>query len=577
VSEHTQEKDYAWRFYLVVVVMLCAAFAVSGRVVYLYVVDKDFLQHQGDKRVLRTEIIPAHRGIIKDRNNEPLAVSTPVTTIWANPKQLVSMQEKWPLLAKHLDTSETRLRNRILSNQSKQFIYLRRHMTPQRANKILKMKLPGVHGLTEYRRYYPAGEVAAHVVGFTNIDEKGQEGIELAYDKVLNGKPGKKRVIKDLHGRVVKDIGLIKNAEPGQDITLSIDLRAQYLAYRELLTAVKEYKAAAGSAVAIDIETGEVLAMVNQPSYNPNNRSRKDVANFRNRAVTDLFEPGSTIKPFTVSAALESGRWKPDSLVNTAPGFVKVGRKRIRDMANYGVIDVGTIISKSSNVGVTKLALSLDPGAVSEYFSRLGFGQPTGIGFPGESAGYMPVKDRWRPIEVATLSYGYGLSVTALQLAQAYAVLGNGGIKHQTTLLKRDLSGNFDDEYLIQVMDETVARDLLVMLEKVTGDKGTARRAKVPGYRVGGKTGTVHKVSAGGGYEDHKYTALFAGIAPINNPRIALVIVVDDPKGDRYYGGQVAAPIFSRIMAGLLRVKQVVPDRVPEQWAKASHIKAASS
>ncbi|PCJ30165.1 MAG: cell division protein [Moraxellaceae bacterium] len=557
--------------------MLCAAFAVSGRVVYLYVVDKDFLQHQGDKRVLRTEIIPAHRGIIKDRNNEPLAVSTPVTTIWANPKQLVSMQEKWPLLAKHLDTSETRLRNRILSNQSKQFIYLRRHMTPQRANKILKMKLPGVHGLTEYRRYYPAGEVAAHVVGFTNIDEKGQEGIELAYDKVLNGKPGKKRVIKDLHGRVVKDIGLIKNAEPGQDITLSIDLRAQYLAYRELLTAVKEYKAAAGSAVAIDIETGEVLAMVNQPSYNPNNRSRKDVANFRNRAVTDLFEPGSTIKPFTVSAALESGRWKPDSLVNTAPGFVKVGRKRIRDMANYGVIDVGTIISKSSNVGVTKLALSLDPGAVSEYFSRLGFGQPTGIGFPGESAGYMPVKDRWRPIEVATLSYGYGLSVTALQLAQAYAVLGNGGIKHQTTLLKRDLSGNFDDEYLIQVMDETVARDLLVMLEKVTGDKGTARRAKVPGYRVGGKTGTVHKVSAGGGYEDHKYTALFAGIAPINNPRIALVIVVDDPKGDRYYGGQVAAPIFSRIMAGLLRVKQVVPDRVPEQWAKASHIKAASS
>ena len=577
MSEHTQEKDYAWRFYLVVVVMLCAAFAVSGRVVYLYVVDKDFLQHQGDKRVLRTEIIPAHRGIIKDRNNEPLAVSTPVTTIWANPKQLVSMQEKWPLLAKHLDTSETRLRNRILSNQSKQFIYLRRHMTPQRANKILKMKLPGVHGLTEYRRYYPAGEVAAHVVGFTNIDEKGQEGIELAYDKVLNGKPGKKRVIKDLHGRVVKDIGLIKNAEPGQDITLSIDLRAQYLAYRELLTAVKEYKAAAGSAVAIDIETGEVLAMVNQPSYNPNNRSRKDVANFRNRAVTDLFEPGSTIKPFTVSAALESGRWKPDSLVNTAPGFVKVGRKRIRDMANYGVIDVGTIISKSSNVGVTKLALSLDPGAVSEYFSRLGFGQPTGIGFPGESAGYMPVKDRWRPIEVATLSYGYGLSVTALQLAQAYAVLGNGGIKHQTTLLKRDLSGNFDDEYLIQVMDETVARDLLVMLEKVTGDKGTARRAKVPGYRVGGKTGTVHKVSAGGGYEDHKYTALFAGIAPINNPRIALVIVVDDPKGDRYYGGQVAAPIFSRIMAGLLRVKQVVPDRVPEQWAKASHIKAASS
>ena len=515
--------------------------------------------------------------MIKDRNDEPLAVSTPVTTVWANPKQLIGTQAQWPLLAKKLGTSETRLRNRILGNQSKQFIYLRRHMTPQRAGEILKMKLPGVHGLTEYRRYYPAGEVAAHIVGFTNIDEKGQEGIELAYNEILNGTPGKKRVVKDLHGRVVKDIGLIKNAEPGQDITLSIDLRAQYLAYRELLTAVKEYKAHAGSAVAIDIETGEVLAMVNQPSYNPNNRARKDVANFRNRAVTDLFEPGSTVKPFTVSAALESGRWKPDSLVNTAPGFVKVGRKRIRDMGNYGVIDVGTIIAKSSNVGVTKLALSLEPGAVSNYFSRIGFGQSTGVGFPGESAGLLPMKERWRPIEVATMSYGYGLSVTALQLAQAYAILGSGGLKRQISLLKLDANNSNNDDFVERVMDESVAADVLAMIEKVTGDKGTAKRAKVPGYRVGGKTGTVHKVSANGGYEDHKYTAIFAGLAPIENPRIALVIVVDDPKGDQYYGGQVAAPIFSRVMAGLLRVKQVVPDRVPEQWVKASFANGESS
>ena len=577
MSEHEQERNFAWRFYFVVAVMLCAALGVSGRVSYLYVVDKNFLQNQGDKRVLRTSVIPAHRGMIKDRNDEPLAVSTPVTTVWANPKQLIGTQAEWPLLAKKLGTSETRLRNRILGNQSKQFIYLRRHMTPQRAGEILKMKLPGVHGLTEYRRYYPAGEVAAHIVGFTNIDEKGQEGIELAYNEILNGTPGKKRVVKDLHGRVVKDIGLIKNAEPGQDITLSIDLRAQYLAYRELLTAVKEYKAHAGSAVAIDIETGEVLAMVNQPSYNPNNRTRKDVANFRNRAVTDLFEPGSTVKPFTVSAALESGRWKPDSLVNTAPGFVKVGRKRIRDMGNYGVIDVGTIIAKSSNVGVTKLALSLEPGAVSNYFSRIGFGQSTGVGFPGESAGLLPMKERWRPIEVATMSYGYGLSVTALQLAQAYAVLGSGGIKRQISLLKLDANNSNNDDFVERVMDESVAADVLAMIEKVTGDKGTAKRAKVPGYRVGGKTGTVHKVSANGGYEDHKYTAIFAGLAPIENPRIALVIVVDDPKGDQYYGGQVAAPIFSRVMAGLLRVKQVVPDRVPEQWVKASFANGESS
>ena len=577
MSEHEQERNFAWRFYFVVAVMLCAALAVAGRVSYLYVVDKNFLQNQGDKRVLRTAVIPAHRGMIKDRNDEPLAVSTPVTTVWANPKQLIGTQAQWPLLAKKLGTSETRLRNRILGNQSKQFIYLRRHMTPQRASEILKMKLPGVHGLTEYRRYYPAGEVAAHVVGFTNIDEKGQEGIELAYNEILKGTPGKKRVVKDLHGRVVKDIGLIKNAEPGQDITLSIDLRAQYLAYRELLTAVKEYKAHAGSAVAIDIKTGEVLAMVNQPSYNPNNRARKDVANFRNRAVTDLFEPGSTVKPFSVSAALESGRWKPDSLVNTAPGFVKVGRKRIRDMGNYGVIDVGTIIAKSSNVGVTKLALSLEPGAVSSYFSRLGLGQSTGVGFPGESAGLLPMKERWRPIEVATMSYGYGLSVTALQLAQAYAILGSGGVKRQISLLKLDANNSDNNDFVARVMDKSVAADVLAMIEKVTGDKGTAKRARVPGYRVGGKTGTVHKASANGGYEDHKYTALFAGLAPIENPRIALVVVVDDPKGDQYYGGQVAAPIFSRVMAGLLRVKQVVPDRVPEQWVKASFTKGGSS
>ncbi|OUS31682.1 cell division protein [Gammaproteobacteria bacterium 45_16_T64] len=576
MNEQVAESTYAWRFYIVVAVMLCAAFGVAGRVVYLYVVDKDFLQHQGDKRVLRTASIPAHRGLIKDRNNEPLAVSTPVTTIWANPKQLIGTQSQWPALAKRLGTSETRLRNRILSNQSKQFIYLRRHMTPQRAGEVLKLGLVGVHGLTEYRRYYPAGEVAAHLVGFTNIDEKGQEGIELAYDQVLRGTPGKKRVVKDLHGRVVKDIGLIEVAQPGQDIRLSIDLRAQYLAYRELLTAVKEYKASAGTAVALDIETGEVLAMVNQPSYNPNNRSRKDVANFRNRALTDLFEPGSTVKPFTVAAALESGRWKPESLVNTAPGFVKVGRKRIRDLGNYGVIDVSTILAKSSNVGVTKLALSLEPGAVSGFFSRLGLGQPTGVGFPGESAGLLPVRERWKPIEVATMSYGYGLSVTALQLAQAYAVLGSGGIKKQVSLL--DISQDINDnKFIDRVVDEAVAANVVDMLEKVTGNKGTARRARVPGYRVAGKTGTVHKTSAAGGYEDHKYTAIFAGLAPVDNPRIALVVMVDDPKGDQYYGGQVAAPIFSRIMAGLLRVKQVVPDNVPAQWVKVTPQRGGST
>ena len=555
--------DFSWRFYAVTFVMVCASLIVAGRLVFLQVVDGHFLQGEGNKRVLRTATIPAHRGMIKDRNGEPLAVSTPVVTIWANPKQVLQTQENWKVLANRLGINEKKLLNRIHNNQDKGFIYLRRHMTPQKAEKVLALNLSGIYSLTEYRRYYPAGEVSAHLVGFTNIDEKGQEGIELAYDSVLTGRSGKKRVVKDLSGRVIKDIGLIENAEPGEDITLSIDLRAQYLAYRELLSAVKEYKAFSGSAVALDIKSGEVLAMVNQPSYNPNNRARKDVSNFRNRAVTDLFEPGSTVKPFSVAAALESGKWQSHSLVNTAPGYIKVGRKRIRDMSNYGVIDVSTIITKSSNVGVSKLALSLEPEALGGFLGKMGFGQSTGIGFPGESVGTLPVRSRWRPIEVATLSYGYGLSVTSLQLAQAYATIGNGGIKRQVSLLKQK-----DLAYEERIMESAVAEKVLGMLETVTGSRGTARRAQVPGYRVAGKTGTVHKASRKGGYEDHNYIALFAGVAPVENPKIALVVMIDDPKGNRYYGGQVAAPVFSRVMSGLLRVKNVAPDKASGQWVQ---------
>ena len=557
-----QAMAFPWRYYLVMVLMVCAGVAVASRVVYLQVVDRDFLQDEGDKRVVRSEKIPAYRGLITDRNKEPLAVSTPMTTVWADPQRLVMDQNKWPLLAKKLDTSVSRLRDRVLRNQDKRFIYLRRHMSPHKAAEVLGLELRGVYGLTEYHRYFPAGEVAAHLVGFTDIDENGQEGIELAYDDILQGHHGKKRVVKDLYGRVVKDIGLIESAEPGQDLTLSIDLRAQYLAYKELLTAVNEYKAAAGSVVALDIDSGEILAMANQPSYNPNNRSRRDVPNFRNRAVTDVFEPGSTVKPFTIAAALESGKWKADSYVNTSPGFIKVGRKHIRDMSNYGVIPVTRIITKSSNVGASKLALSLDPDAISNMFRRVGMGEATGIGFPGESVGIMPFKERWRPIEVATLSYGYGLSVTALQLAQAYSVIGSGGLKKPLSLLKVE-----HPEKGQRMLSEDIANQVLEMLETVTAEGGTATRAQVPGYRVAGKTGTVHKVSAMG-YEDHRYLALFAGVAPVNDPKIAMVVVIDDPKGDQYYGGQVAAPVFSRVMSGLLRIKNVPPDRAPEQWVQ---------
>jgi len=549
---------FSWRYGAVLVLFVLLAMTVVGRLLYLQIESQGFLQDQGDRRVVRIEKIPAYRGIIEDRNGEPLAVSTPVKSIWANPKELIDAQYAWGFLAEKTGYTEARLRDRILRNQNKQFIYLRRHMNPSKAESILSLSIPGVYGVEEHRRYYPAGEVTSHLVGFSNIDEEGQEGIELSFDQYLQGEAGKKRVIKDLRHRIIKDVGLINAPAPGSNITLSIDLRAQYLAYRELLSAVTEYKATSGSAVAIDIKTGEVLALVNHPSYNPNNRTRKDVENFRNRAVTDVFEPGSTVKPFTVAAALESGKWQVHSKLDTSPGYLRVGSKSIRDMANYGVIDLGKVIAKSSNVGASKLALSMESGALSAFFHRIGLGEATGVGFPGESVGMLPARSRWRPIEVATLSYGYGLSVTALQMAQAYAVLGSGGIKRQISLLKVD--GDVKGE---RVLDETVANAVLHMMEGVVDERGTARKARVPGYRVAGKTGTVHKVSSNG-YQDHQYLAMFAGVAPVEDPAIALVVVIDDPQGGVYYGGQVAAPVFSRVMAGLLRVKNIPPDKAVE-------------
>lgn len=556
--------DYRWRFYVAGLVLCSLALGVFLRIAYLQLWDRDFLQNQGEKRVVRTATIPAYRGMIQDRNGEPLAVSTPVTTLWANPKQLYAASKKWPALAKALGIPAQTLSDRITRMKDKQFIYLQRHMNPAKAALVLEINAPGVYGLTEYRRFYPAGEVTSHIIGFNNIDDQGQEGVELAFEDVLKGKPGRKRVIKDLTGRVVKDIGLVENAQPGQNVTLSIDLRAQYLAYRELLSAVHAYHAAAGVAVAIDVQSGEIVAMVNQPSFNPNNRQRKDQAGFRNRALTDLFEPGSTVKPFTAAAALESGLWTPTTLLETSPGYLRVGRKTVRDIHNYGTIDVTTMITKSSNVGATKLALSLEADALPDMYRRLGFGESTGMGFPGEAVGVLPARERWKPLEIATLSFGYGLSVTATQLAQGYAVFGAHGVKRPLSILKTesDVKGE-------RVMDEDVALKVIAMMETVTSDRGTARRAQVPGYRVAGKTGTVHK-NAAGGYEAHRYLSLFSGIAPVEKPRIAMIIMIDDPKGNDYYGGLVAAPIFSRIMSGLLRVKNVPPDQPNQQWVSAA-------
>ncbi|MDX1803709.1 MAG: penicillin-binding transpeptidase domain-containing protein [Alcanivorax sp.] len=542
-----------WRFVLAFWVV-CACLLI-GRAFDLQVLQHGFLAHQGDIRNLRTEPLAAHRGVIRDRDGRPLAVSTPVVTLWANPREAMEHQEQWQRLAGNPVIGLKEFASKVKRHKDREFIYLERGLAPKAAEKVLAEKIPGLYKLTEYRRYYPAGEVTSQVVGFTNIDDKGQEGIELAQDKKLAGHPGRKKVVRDLLGRVIQNIEVEKPARPGEDVTLSIDLRLQYLAYRSLLTAVQKFRAKGGSAVVVDAHTGEVLAMVNQPSYNPNNREDLDTSALRNRAVTDLFEPGSTMKPFTVAAALEMGMVTPTTTINTHPGSLRVGDKTIHDHRDYGVIDITTVLTKSSNVGASKLALAMDPMALPDYLERFGFGQSTAIHFPGESDGMLPLRSRWRDVERAALSYGYGLSVSTAQLAQAYAVIANDGVRLPLTLHKVNKVPQGE-----QVIGKQTSRELVTMLETVVSRVGTARRAKVPGYLVAGKTGTVHKVINGGYSKDH-YIGLFAGLAPASDPRYVAVVVIDDPRSDAYYGGLVAAPAFSRIMSGVLRTLHVPPDK----------------
>ena len=548
---------YTWRFRLVLIMLLCLTCVVISRIVYLHLMEDEFLQGQGDARSLRTTSIPAHRGMILDRNGEPLAVSAPVESIWLNPQEFSPQGDDLKKLAKAAGIKEGKLKALIKRNHKKQFLYLKRHMTPAQAALVLDLNLPGVYADNEYKRYYPAAEVATHLVGFTDVDGLGQEGMELAYNEWLKGEPGKKRVLKDRLGRTIKDIQALSAANPGKDLALSIDLRVQYLAYRELKAAVQAHKAKSGSAVVVDVQTGEVLAMVNQPSYNPNNRKRMKVAHLRNRATTDVFEPGSTVKPLTVAAALASGKYRPETTVNTSPGYVRIKGKTIRDHRNYGTLDLTHIITKSSNVGVTKLALSLHEDTVRNLFFNAGLGQSTGSGFPGERTGTLPHYPAKRLVERATMSYGYGLAVTPLQLAQAYTTLASGGIKYPLSLMK--LQGDPEGD---RVMPERVARQVVKMMETVTQEGGTGRRAKVPSFRVAGKTGTSHKVGSQG-YADDQYVAVFAGLAPASNPRYVTVVMIDDPQGEEYYGGEVAAPVFSRVMAGTLRLMNVAPDILP--------------
>jgi len=545
----------AWRHWFVVGMLAVGGLALVARAVYLQVIDQDFLEKQGDARILRTAKLSANRGMILDRNGEVLAVSTPVDTVWADPRKLAQVPQDFPRLAKALDRDPQWLARRVTSNLNREFIYLVRHMRPQDAAKVKALGIPGVDTLREYRRYYPAGEVTGHLLGFTNVDDVGQEGLELAFDQWLGGEPGEKRVMRDSLGRTIEDIERIRAPRPGQDLATSIDLRVQYLAYRELKAAVQANHARSGSVVVLDVQTGEVLAMVNQPAFNPNDREQYAASRYRNRATNDFFEPGSSIKPFVYAAAFESGRYHPDTLIETGPGMMRVGIKTVKDKHNLGTIDVTTALAKSSNVAVAKIALSLRPQDMRSMLERLGFGSVTGSGFPGESAGILTSAEHWRPIGQATISYGYGLSVTPLQLAQAYAVLASSGVRRPVSLRKVDVPPEGE-----RVLDAGVARELVTMMEEVIGDEGTARRARVLGYRVAGKTGTAWKASDTGGYTTNKYMAVFGGVVPASNPRLAAVVVIDEPSGGAYYGGEVAAPVFSAVMSGALRLLAIPPD-----------------
>jgi len=545
----------AWRHWFVLGMLALGGVALIARAVYLQVIDQEFLEKQGDARILRTAMLSANRGMILDRNGEPLAVSTPVDTVWADPRKLAQVPHEFPRLAKALDRDPQWLARRVTSNLNREFVYLVRHMRPQDAARVKALGIPGVDTLREYRRYYPAGEVTGHLLGFTNVDDVGQEGLELAFDQWLGGEPGEKRVMRDSLGRTIEDIERIRAPRPGQDLQTSIDLRLQYLAYRELKAAVQANHARSGSLVVLDIATGEVLAMVNQPAFNPNDREQYLPSRYRNRATNDFFEPGSSIKPFVVAAGLESGRFHPDTLIDTNPGLMRVSIKTVKDKHNLGTIDVTTVLAKSSNVGMVKIALSLKPQDMWSELDQFGFGRVTGSGFPGESAGILTSHQHWRPIGQATMAYGYGLSVTPLQLAQAYAVIGAGGVRRPVSLRKVDVPPAGE-----RVLDEGAARDLVTMLEAVVSDAGTARRARVIGYRVSGKTGTAWKASETGGYTTNKYMAVFGGVAPASNPRFAAVVVIDEPTGGAFYGGEVAAPVFSAVMSGALRLLAVPPD-----------------
>ncbi|MBZ0106971.1 MAG: penicillin-binding protein 2 [Sulfuricella denitrificans] len=556
-----------WRAWLVVALLLLWFVALLLRSLYLQVMNTDFLVQKGDARYSRVIEISAHRGMITDRQGEPLAISTPVEAVWASPQDIELSADKKQRLAKLLDLSKAEIDKR-LADTSKEFSYLKRGVPPEQAVKVMELGIPGVFLQRGYRRYYPAGDVTAHILGFTGIDDNGQEGIELTYQKWLAGQVGSRRVIKDRPGHIIEDVESVKTPQEGRNLALSIDRKIQYLAFRELKAAVDENKAKAGAIVVLDAKTGEILALANLPSYNPNNRVKLNRNSTRNRSITDIFEPGSTMKPVAIAAALETGKYTPESRVETSPGYFSIGPATVHDAHPQGLLTLSQVIQKSSNVGAAKIALTLEPEYLWSVFNHMGFGQLPQSGFPGEATGKVRPYKTWRPIEQATMSYGHGISVSLLQLARAYTVFASDGELKPLSMLKLDEMPAGE-----RVFSPRTAQEVRAMLELVVQPGGTAPKARITGYRAAGKTGTAHKQD-GNGYAADRYVSSFVGFAPASDPRLIVAVMIDEPSNGQYYGGTVAAPVFRNVMGGALRMLSVpldapttntlLPDDAPE-------------
>lgn len=558
--ENRKSSDWSRRRGVVLLGFACLAIALVARAVHVQLINDSFYRNEGQQRQIRSVAIPASRGDLLDRRGDPLAISAPIPSLYGNPAQLADQPDLLREAARLLGEDPDRMLRRMVANaeQGLVFAYVKRHVEPARVDQVLDLNLKSLGVQSEYRRYYPSAGAASHVIGFTDIDEEGSEGLELAYDDWLSGKPGLRRIRKDREGREIAGMNIIDDAVPGKDLQLSIDRQLQYFASQALQDAVNEHQAASGTIVMLDVHSGEVMAMANYPTYNPNDVSDRVGGRQRNRAMTDVFEPGSTVKPITVAAALESGRFTPEQIVYTSPGYYSIGKYVISDDGkDHGWLDLTGIVTRSSNVGISKVASDLEPEQMWSVFDAFGFGRPPGSEFPGEVDGYFNPPAVWHHIEQASISYGYGLSVSALQLARAYATLANDGVQLPVSFLKQDPEQLPEGH---RIVEKRTAQDVTRMLEAVVIE-GSGKQARIPGYRVAGKTGTSHK-SQSGGYAEDSYVSLFAGFAPASNPQLATVVVIHDPTAGKHFGGAVAAPIFAEVMSHGLRLQNIEPDDI---------------